>query len=101
MDVYRCKGVLNILDSDELHTLQVIITSHVSVFLETLTNHFWYNTNMHCHEPVIENFVLLNAVQAVREIYDIVPSRAWKKEENRMNRIVFIGNVVWKLVSHS
>ncbi|CAO2830225.1 unnamed protein product [Amaranthus hypochondriacus] len=50
MDVYRCKGVLNILDSDELHTLQ-----------------------------------------AVREIYDIVPSRAWKNEESRMNRIVFIG----------
>ncbi|XP_057531059.1 uncharacterized protein LOC130809346 isoform X2 [Amaranthus tricolor] len=50
MDVYRCKGVLNIVDSDELHTLQ-----------------------------------------AVREIYDIVPSRAWKNEESRMNRIVFIG----------
>lgn len=45
--------------------------------------------------------MLLNVVQAVREIYDIVPSRAWKKEENRMNRIVFIGNVVWKLASHS
>ncbi|KAL2906772.1 COBW domain-containing protein 1 [Bienertia sinuspersici] len=50
MEVYRCKGVINILDSDELHTLQ-----------------------------------------AVREIYDIVPSRAWKKEENRLNKIVFIG----------
>uniref|UniRef100_A0A803KVQ8 CobW C-terminal domain-containing protein n=1 Tax=Chenopodium quinoa TaxID=63459 RepID=A0A803KVQ8_CHEQI len=50
MDVYRCKGVLNISDSDELHTLQ-----------------------------------------AVREIYDIVPSRAWKNEETRMNKIVFIG----------
>lgn len=36
MDVYRCKGVLNILDSDELHTLQVIITSHVSVIWRLL-----------------------------------------------------------------
>lgn len=50
MDVYRCKGVLNVVDSDELHTLQ-----------------------------------------GVREIYDIVPSRAWQKEETRINRIIFIG----------
>uniref|UniRef100_A0A803L7U3 CobW C-terminal domain-containing protein n=1 Tax=Chenopodium quinoa TaxID=63459 RepID=A0A803L7U3_CHEQI len=50
MDVNHCKGILNISNSDELHTLQ-----------------------------------------AVREIYDIVPSRAWKKEETRMNKIVFIG----------
>lgn len=50
MDVYRCKGVLRIANSDELHTLQ-----------------------------------------AVREIYDIIPSRAWRKEENRINKIVFIG----------
>lgn len=50
MDVYRCKGVLNVIGSDELHTLQ-----------------------------------------GVREIYDIVPSRAWRKEETRINRIVFIG----------
>lgn len=50
MDVYRCKGVLSILGSDELHTLQ-----------------------------------------GVREIYDVVPSRAWRKEETRVNKIVFIG----------
>ncbi|KAL9226159.1 hypothetical protein vseg_002003 [Gypsophila vaccaria] len=50
MDVYRCKGVLRIVDSDELHTLQ-----------------------------------------AVREIYEIVPSRAWRKEESQINKIVFIG----------
>ncbi|KAK9750682.1 hypothetical protein RND81_02G213500 [Saponaria officinalis] len=50
MDVYRCKGVLRILDSDELHTLQ-----------------------------------------AVREIYEIVPSRVWRKEESQINKIVFIG----------
>ena len=30
--------------------------------------------------------------QAVREIYEIVPARKWEKEENRMNKIVFIGN---------
>ncbi|XP_034700965.1 COBW domain-containing protein 1 isoform X2 [Vitis riparia] len=51
MDVYRCKGVLCVLDSDELHTLQ-----------------------------------------AVREIYEIVPTHKWKNEENQMNKIVFIGH---------
>lgn len=50
MDVYRCKGVLRILNSDQLHTLQ-----------------------------------------AVREIYEIVPTRKWKEDENHMNKIVFIG----------
>uniref|UniRef100_A0A5B6Z4A2 COBW domain-containing protein 1 n=1 Tax=Davidia involucrata TaxID=16924 RepID=A0A5B6Z4A2_DAVIN len=50
MDVYRCKGVLSISNSDELHTLQ-----------------------------------------AVREIYEIVPARKWRKEEIQMNKIVFIG----------
>lgn len=50
MDVYRCKGVLNVQNSDQLHTLQ-----------------------------------------AVREIYEIVPSRKWKGEESQMNKIVFIG----------
>ncbi|KAE8683029.1 Beta glucosidase 40 [Hibiscus syriacus] len=51
MDVYRCKGVLSIRDSDHLHTLQ-----------------------------------------AVREIYDIVPARQWRNEEKRTNQIVFIGH---------
>ncbi|WCJ22134.1 Cobalamin biosynthesis CobW-like protein [Euphorbia peplus] len=50
MDVYRCKGILRIQNSDELHTLQ-----------------------------------------AVREIYDIVPARKWKDSENQLNKIVFIG----------
>ncbi|KAF7123577.1 hypothetical protein RHSIM_Rhsim12G0135500 [Rhododendron simsii] len=27
MEVYRCKGVLNILDSDQLHTLQVVVSA--------------------------------------------------------------------------
>lgn len=30
-------------------------------------------------------------MQAVREIYEIVPSRKWKDDENRINKIVFIG----------
>lgn len=51
MDVYRCKGVLRVQSSDQLHTLQ-----------------------------------------AVREIYEIVPSRKWKEEENQTNKIVFIGH---------
>lgn len=51
MDVYRCKGVLNVVNSDKLHTLQ-----------------------------------------AVREIYEIVPAREWNKDENRTNKIVFIGH---------
>ncbi|KAJ9174178.1 hypothetical protein P3X46_017233 [Hevea brasiliensis] len=51
MDVYRCKGILRVQNSDELHTLQ-----------------------------------------AVREIYDIVPARKWEGSENQMNKIVFIGH---------
>ncbi|XP_010527742.1 PREDICTED: putative COBW domain-containing protein 7, partial [Tarenaya hassleriana] len=51
MDVYRCKGVLSINHSDQMHTLQ-----------------------------------------AVREIYEIVPARKWGEEENRTNKIVFIGH---------
>lgn len=51
MEVYRCKGVLSIQNSDQLHTLQ-----------------------------------------AVREIYEIIPSRKWKGEESQMNKIVFIGH---------
>ncbi|KAJ4827870.1 hypothetical protein Tsubulata_020362 [Turnera subulata] len=51
MDVYRCKGVLRIQDSNQLHTLQ-----------------------------------------AVREIYDIIPARQWRSEENQINKIVFIGH---------
>ncbi|XP_021804277.1 uncharacterized protein LOC110748626 [Prunus avium] len=51
MDVYRCKGVLSVHNSNKLHTLQ-----------------------------------------AVKEIYEIVPTRDWKKQENQMNKIVFIGH---------
>ncbi|XP_037492520.1 COBW domain-containing protein 1 [Jatropha curcas] len=51
MDVYRCKGVLRVHNSDELHTLQ-----------------------------------------AVREIYEIVPARKWKESENQWSKIVFIGH---------
>lgn len=50
MEVYRCKGVLNILGSDEVHI-----------------------------------------IQAVRELYEIIPGRKWKAGENRINKIVFIG----------
>ncbi|GKU99676.1 hypothetical protein SLEP1_g12486 [Rubroshorea leprosula] len=51
LDVYRCKGVLSIQNSDQLHTLQ-----------------------------------------AVRELYEIVPARKWRIEEKQMNKIVFIGH---------
>ncbi|KAL3830626.1 hypothetical protein ACJIZ3_019428 [Penstemon smallii] len=50
MDVYRCKGILNVENSDQLYTLQ-----------------------------------------AVREVYEIVPTRKWKDDEIRVNKIVFIG----------
>ncbi|KAF6171364.1 hypothetical protein GIB67_009505 [Kingdonia uniflora] len=50
MDVYRCKGVLDVQNADKLHV-----------------------------------------IQAVREIYEIVPTRKWQQGENRMNKIVFIG----------
>ncbi|KAK8936620.1 hypothetical protein KSP39_PZI012107 [Platanthera zijinensis] len=50
MDVYRCKGVLFVKDSDELHTLQ-----------------------------------------AVRELYEILPARRWHHNDQKMNKIVFIG----------
>ncbi|XP_020216701.2 LOW QUALITY PROTEIN: uncharacterized protein LOC109800321 [Cajanus cajan] len=49
MDVYRCKGVLSVQNSDQLHTLQ-----------------------------------------AVREVYEIVPARMCEKEEKRINKIVFL-----------
>ncbi|KAH9607001.1 hypothetical protein KSS87_013776 [Heliosperma pusillum] len=58
MDVYRCKGVLKIVNSNELHTLQ-----------------------------------------AVREIYEIVPSRAWREEESQINKIVFIGDECCSMAS--
>lgn len=32
--------------------------------------------------------------QAVREIYEIVPTRKWKNEEKQMNKIVFIGKAL-------
>ncbi|XP_020572887.1 COBW domain-containing protein 1 [Phalaenopsis equestris] len=50
MDVYRCKGILNIHGSDQLHTLQ-----------------------------------------AVREIYEVVPARRWLETEQKTSKIVFIG----------
>ncbi|KAJ3673112.1 hypothetical protein LUZ60_006486 [Juncus effusus] len=50
MDIYRCKGVLNMYNSDHIHTLQ-----------------------------------------AVREVYEVVPAREWREKEKRMNKIVFIG----------
>ncbi|XP_027153436.1 COBW domain-containing protein 1 [Coffea eugenioides] len=53
MDVYRCKGVLSIVNSDQLHTLQ-----------------------------------------AVREIYEIVPARKWRTDESQLNKIVFIGKLL-------
>ncbi|AAF98566.1 Contains similarity to cobW protein from Rhodobacter capsulatus gi/7448322 [Arabidopsis thaliana] len=46
MDVYRCKAVLSIQNSDQMHILQ-----------------------------------------AVRDIYEIVPARKWSEEENRTNKI--------------
>ncbi|KAI3970813.1 hypothetical protein MKX01_024460 [Papaver californicum] len=50
MDVYRCKGVLDVQNSGQLHT-----------------------------------------IQAVREIYEIVPARRWQEKEERTVKIVFIG----------
>lgn len=42
----------------------------------------------------------INIWQAVREIYEIVPTRDWKKEENQMNKIVFIGKDLFTLRFH-
>ncbi|KAK3125593.1 hypothetical protein QOZ80_7BG0607070 [Eleusine coracana subsp. coracana] len=50
MDIYRCKGILHIHNSDQVHTLQ-----------------------------------------AVREVYEVVPARQWSETESRMNKIVVIG----------
>lgn len=50
MDIYRCKGILHIHNSNQLHTLQ-----------------------------------------AVREVYEVVPAREWSEMQSRMNKIVFIG----------
>ncbi|XP_031492776.1 uncharacterized protein LOC116259216 isoform X2 [Nymphaea colorata] len=50
MDIYRCKGILNVHGSERLHTLQ-----------------------------------------AVRDLYEIVPARRWEHGQTRSNKIVFIG----------
>uniref|UniRef100_A0A0A9VCE1 Uncharacterized protein n=1 Tax=Arundo donax TaxID=35708 RepID=A0A0A9VCE1_ARUDO len=50
MDIYRCKGILHICNSDQVHTLQ-----------------------------------------AVREVYEVVPAREWSETVSRVNKIVFIG----------
>ncbi|KAJ0981989.1 hypothetical protein J5N97_010244 [Dioscorea zingiberensis] len=56
MDIYRCKGILNIHNSDQLHTLQ-----------------------------------------AVREIYEVLPTRKWRQTEKQLNKIVIIGKAqTWK-----
>ncbi|GJU50839.1 COBW domain-containing protein 1 isoform X1 [Tanacetum coccineum] len=62
MDVYRCKGVLSIVNSEELHPSAV--------------------KQKHANQ--------LN-LQAVRELYEIVPARKWKSGEMQTNKIVFIG----------
>ena len=50
MDIYRCKGILHVHNSDQVHTLQ-----------------------------------------AVREVYEVLPAREWSKTESRTNKIVVIG----------
>ncbi|KAF3323373.1 hypothetical protein FCM35_KLT12104 [Carex littledalei] len=50
MDIYRCKGVLDVHNSDQIHT-----------------------------------------IQAVREVYEVVPGREWREAEERINKLVFIG----------
>ncbi|KAJ4791583.1 COBW domain-containing protein 1 [Rhynchospora pubera] len=50
MDIYRCKGVLNVHNSNRIHT-----------------------------------------IQAVREVYEVVPGREWHEAEERINKLVFIG----------
>ncbi|GMY25867.1 COBW domain-containing protein 1 [Fagus crenata] len=40
----------------------------------------------------VQNCDQLHTLQAVREIYEIVPARKWKGEENQINKIVFIGH---------
>ncbi|KAK8522849.1 hypothetical protein V6N13_115796 [Hibiscus sabdariffa] len=40
----------------------------------------------------IQNCDHLHTLQAVREIYEIVPARQWRNEEKKINQIVFIGH---------
>eukprot|EP00267_Zea_mays_P043790 XP_020395925.1 uncharacterized protein LOC100216864 isoform X3 [Zea mays] len=63
MDIYRCKGILYIHDSDQVHTLQGL-------------------------SVLMSDFALM---QAVREVYEVVPARKWSETESRMNKIVVIG----------
>lgn len=49
-----------------------------------------YNTCLFC--LCFHFYVSMKYWQAVKEIYEIVPARDWKKEEKPMNKIVFIGN---------
>jgi G3E family GTPase len=41
---------------------------------------------------ILSEFVIEYA-QAVRDIYERVPARKWSEEENRTNKIVFIGHI--------
>lgn len=76
MDIYRCKGVLSVQNSNQLHTLQV--ANIHNILLADFACAFIY--------------VFMGYWQAVKEIYEIVPARDWKKDEKPMNKIVFIGN---------
>lgn len=39
-------------------------------------------------------------MQAVREVYEVVPAREWSETQSRMNKIVFIGIISNMLVNH-
>ena len=44
---------------------------------------------------IVKSFVCKKNLQAVKELYEIVPSLKWEKEEKRINKIVFIGNLIY------
>lgn len=99
MDVYRCKGILNITNSDQLYTLQVKDHTIINTFLEKYPK----SCSSFCRlrywqKKFISEGGVIFILQAVREVYEIVPTRKWKNEETRVNKIVFIGNTRSQIV---
>ncbi|KAK9207856.1 hypothetical protein WN944_000204 [Citrus x changshan-huyou] len=48
--------------------------------------------------PLVARSQGQGCLQAVKEIYEIVPARKWRAEEKQMNKIVFIVNHVMVII---
>lgn len=105
MDIYRCKGILYIHDSDQVHTLQVVTSykesERTAWSAKSYQPFFVFPLNPIARAVWLIILILLQGLsvlmsdfalmQAVREVYEVVPARKWSETESRMNKIVVIG----------